>query len=68
MHGTADRAVPVEQAREMVNAIEAKEGIVKLIEFEGEGHGWRQSANIETALQAELAWYKEKLLGISPLS
>jgi dipeptidyl aminopeptidase/acylaminoacyl peptidase len=64
MHGIEDKAVPISQTREMVKMIESNRGAIKCIEFEGEGHGWRQAANIEAALEAELAWYKEHLLGI----
>ena len=63
MHGTVDKAVPIDQTRLIVKAIENNGGVVKFIEFEGECHGWRKAANIETALEAELAWYQEKLLG-----
>jgi hypothetical protein len=43
----------------MVETIEKNKGKVKYIEFEGEGHGWRQASTIKTALEAELGWYME---------
>jgi dipeptidyl aminopeptidase/acylaminoacyl peptidase len=44
-----------------VKAIESNGGVVKYIEFAGEGHGWRQAKHIREGLEAELAWYRQVL-------
>ena len=46
MHGTVDPVVPVEQSRSLVRAIARGGGQhCELIEFDGEGHGFRDPAN-----------------------
>lgn len=42
----------------MVDVIKKNGGEVEYIEFEGEGHGWRQAKNIQSALEAELRFYE----------
>lgn len=51
--GSDDRAVPPQQSRDIVAAARAAGCPVAYIEFEGEGHGFRQGPNIVRALQAE---------------
>ncbi|WP_420451053.1 prolyl oligopeptidase family serine peptidase [Ilumatobacter sp.] len=41
-HGTDDPVVPVEQSRALVERITSAGGEVELVEYEGEGHGFRQ--------------------------
>jgi len=54
--------VPLNQAEAIVRTIrEELHGKVEYVVFEGEGHGWRQSENIKTALEKELAFYEEVL-------
>jgi dipeptidyl aminopeptidase/acylaminoacyl peptidase len=47
----------------MVQVIEENGGVVKYVEYEGEGHGWRQASTIKDALEQEVAWYR-KTFGI----
>jgi dipeptidyl aminopeptidase/acylaminoacyl peptidase len=44
-HGTTDPVVDIAQSRQLVQAITAAGGNVELIEFEGEGHGFRAPEN-----------------------
>jgi dipeptidyl aminopeptidase/acylaminoacyl peptidase len=57
--GTEDKAVPPNQATDMADALRAKGLPVALILFEGEGHGFRQAANIKRSLEAELSFYAQ---------
>ncbi|CAO1632120.1 unnamed protein product [Sympodiomycopsis kandeliae] len=64
LQGSEDKVVPPNQARMMVDKIKSTpggEGRVKYIEFEGEGHGFRQSQNVVTALVEEERWYRTRL-------
>lgn len=63
--GSDDRAVPPPQSREVVAAARAAGCPVAYVEFEGEGHGFRQAAHIVRALQCELA-FLGRLLGFTP--
>jgi len=45
----------------MVSALKEKHIPVEYIEFAEEAHGFRNNENIETALNSELAFYKETL-------
>ena len=55
--GLEDKVVPPNQAEAMV-AVLAKRGIAHAyVPFEGEQHGFRQAANIQTALDGELYFY-----------
>ena len=61
--GLEDRVVPPSQSEIFVDALK-KNGIQhKYITFEGEGHGFRRSENIQIALEEELAFYRV-VLGI----
>jgi len=44
-HGTVDPVVDIAQSRQLIQAIGAAGGDVELIEFEGEGHGFRAVEN-----------------------
>jgi len=44
-HGTTDPVVDISQSRQLAQAITAAGGNVELIEFEGEGHGFRSPDN-----------------------
>ena len=54
--GSDDKTVPPQQSRAVVDAARAAGCPVAYIEFEGEGHGFRQAPNIIRALQAELVF------------
>jgi len=45
MHGTHDPVVPVEQSRVMRQTLESNDVSVEYVEFDGEGHGFRQPEN-----------------------
>ncbi|MFN0182287.1 MAG: S9 family peptidase [Aquabacterium sp.] len=57
LQGLEDRVVPPSQSRVMVESLRARGVPVTYIEFEGEGHGFRQPDNQRRALEAELAFY-----------
>ena len=52
-----DKVVLPNQAERMVETLRKKGLPVAYIPFEGEGHGFRQAANIKRALDAELYFY-----------
>ena len=54
--GSADRAVPPQQSRAIVEAAKAAGCPVAYLEFDGEGHGFRQASNIVRALEHELVF------------
>ena len=65
LQGAEDEVVPPNQARSMADALRAKGLPVALLVFEGEGHGFRQRANISRALEAELYFYS-RIFGFTP--
>ena len=63
--GSDDQAVPPQQSRDIAAAARAAGCPVVYIEFEGEGHGFRQAPNIVRALQCELA-FLGRVFGYEP--
>ena len=63
--GLDDRIVPPNQAEAMVAALKDKGIPVAYVPFEGEGHGFRQAANIKRALEGELYFYG-RVFGFDP--
>jgi len=62
LQGADDPVVPVEQALEMEKAL-MKNGVdVKLVVFEGEGHGWKMKENIKRSIEEEEELWKRTLL------
>ncbi len=57
--GLEDKVVPPNQAEMMVKAIQAKGLKVSYITFTDEGHGFRQAANIQKAIEEEFYFYSE---------
>lgn len=57
--GLDDKVVPPEQSQSMFEAVRARELPTAYVAFEGEGHGFRQKANIQHALEAELYFYSK---------
>lgn len=55
--GLDDKVVPPNQAEDMFNALIQKGIATAYVPFAGEGHGFRQAANIERALEGELYFY-----------
>ncbi|HFQ15268.1 MAG TPA: S9 family peptidase [Rhodobacteraceae bacterium] len=65
LQGLDDVVVPPAQSRAMADLL-ARRGLpVALIEFAGEGHGFRRAENIVTALESEYGFYA-RILGLSP--
>ena len=56
--GLEDNVVPPNQAQLMARSVEQKRLPVALVEFPGEGHGFRAAATIEHMLEAELYFYQ----------
>ena len=63
--GLEDAVVPPNQAELMVEALRRKGLPVAYLTFEGEQHGFRQAATIQTVLRAELAFYG-RIFGFTP--
>jgi dipeptidyl aminopeptidase/acylaminoacyl peptidase len=61
--GSEDRIVPPNQTEKMVETLRRKGIEVGYLLFSGEGHGFRQAANIQRALDAELYFYSFALFG-----
>jgi acetyl esterase/lipase len=71
LQGTADPVVPPEQARSMAAALGERGIPHALVEFEGEGHGFRSAEARIRALETELAFYARVFgtdFGIEPLT
>jgi dipeptidyl aminopeptidase/acylaminoacyl peptidase len=65
LQGLDDRVVLPEQAEMMARALDAKGIPYAYVLFEGEGHGFRQAANIERAAEAELYFFA-RVFGFEP--
>ena len=65
--GLDDKVVPPEHAERMAAAVRAKGLRVELVEFPGEGHGFRRAETIARCRDEELAFYRAAL-GIPLLS
>lgn len=63
LQGLEDKVVPPQQAETMVEALRGRGLPVAYVVFDDEGHGFRKAANIRTALEAELDFYR-RVLGI----
>ena len=63
--GLDDKVVPPNQAEDMFGALIQKGIATAYVPFKGEGHGFRQAANIERALEGELDFYG-KVFGFQP--
>ena len=63
--GQDDKVVPPNQAETMVASLREKGTPVAYIPFDGEGHGFRQAANIKRALEGELYFYG-RIFGFTP--
>lgn len=62
--GSDDRVVPSEQSKAMAETLDKSDVPVVYVEFTGEGHGFRNAQNIETALTSEYTFYAQ-ILGLS---
>lgn len=62
LQGLDDEIVPPNQSQMIVEALDANRVPWAYLEFEGEGHGFRQAATIKRALEAE-AYFYARVLG-----
>jgi len=65
LQGADDPIVPPNQAYMIRDALRERQAPVALIEFAGEGHGFRRAENIIAAKQAELYFYG-RVFGFTP--
>ncbi|HYI21983.1 MAG TPA: S9 family peptidase [Candidatus Limnocylindrales bacterium] len=59
LQGRDDKVVPIGQAEQIVAALRKGRTPHAYLVFDGEGHGFRQAANIRRALEAELSFYAQ---------
>lgn len=62
LQGSDDRVVPPGQAVDMEKSIKENGGDVRLVMFEGEGHGFRKAPNVLKAKEEEEAWWIKTLV------
>ncbi len=65
--GLEDKVVPPGQTRSMVRTLEKNGQSVVSMEFEGEGHGFRQTDTVKTVLDSEYHFYLN-ILGLEAAS
>ncbi len=65
LQGLEDKVVPPSQAEIMIAALRAKRLPFAYVAFPSEGHGFREAANIQRAIEAELYFYS-RIFGFSP--
>ena len=63
--GLDDKVVPPNQTERMVQVMRDKGLPVAYVSFAGEGHGFRQGANVRRALEAEFYFYS-RIFGFTP--
>ena len=66
MQGREDVVVPLCQAQIMAESIHGSGQYSKLLVFEGEGHGFRHGASLQSAIKEETAWWAKTLSTKSP--
>ena len=57
LQGLEDKVVPPSQAEIMIAALRAKRLPFAYVAFPTEGHGFREAANIQRSIEAELYFY-----------
>jgi dipeptidyl aminopeptidase/acylaminoacyl peptidase len=62
LQGTTDSVVPPSQTWEMEKIIKEKGGEVKVVMFEGEGHGFKRAESVMRAMEEEYAWWRKTVL------
>jgi dipeptidyl aminopeptidase/acylaminoacyl peptidase len=65
LQGLDDRVVPPSQAEDVVAGLDDRGIPHAYLAFEGEGHGFRKTENIERSLEAELYFYS-RVFGFGP--
>ncbi|MEP7379926.1 MAG: S9 family peptidase [Chloroflexota bacterium] len=59
LQGRDDMVVPIAQADQIVEALQRRHIPYAYLPFDGEGHGFRQAANIRRSLEAEASFYAQ---------
>lgn len=65
LQGLEDKVVPPSQAEIMIAALRAKRLPFAYVAFPTEGHGFREAANIQRSIEAELYFYA-RIFGFTP--
>jgi dipeptidyl aminopeptidase/acylaminoacyl peptidase len=65
LQGLEDKVVPPSQAEIMIAALRAKRVPFAYVVFPTEGHGFREAANIQRSVEAELHFYS-RVFGFTP--
>jgi len=65
LQGLEDKVVPPSQAEVMIDALREKHLPFAYVAFPTEGHGFREAANIQRAIEAELYFYS-RIFGFVP--
>jgi dipeptidyl aminopeptidase/acylaminoacyl peptidase len=65
LQGLEDKVVPPSQAEVMIAALQAKHLPFAYVVFPTEGHGFREAANIQRSIDAELCFYA-RIFGFTP--
>ncbi len=60
-HGTADALVPIDQSRRLEKVLKEAGVEVTLVEFEGEGHGFRKAENNQRMLKESIRFFFKHL-------
>lgn len=61
IHGQADTAVPIDQARSIYEALEKRGADVKLVEVPGEGHMLSKPDTVKMTLEETEQWWRKTL-------
>lgn len=67
LQGAEDKVVPPENSREIVKILMEKGIYNEYVEYEGEGHGFRQKENLIDSLTKEAAFFSESALFLDEL-
>ncbi|KAH6664235.1 Alpha/Beta hydrolase protein [Halenospora varia] len=62
LQGSVDKVVPIDQATEMERVLREGGKDVKLVVFEGEGHGWARGDSLKRSIEEEEGLWKRCLL------
>ncbi|KAL9610777.1 MAG: hypothetical protein Q9167_004533 [Letrouitia subvulpina] len=62
LQGLEDRIVPPNQTQGMADVIKKHNGDVKVIFFEGEGHGFLRAESLERSITAQEQWWRKTLV------
>ncbi|EJT99662.1 alpha/beta-hydrolase [Dacryopinax primogenitus] len=65
LQGSIDPVVPPKQAELILRKVQERGGVVDMVVFDGEGHGWRKAETMKEAAERELNWY-EQVWGLKP--